>query len=99
MDFDRRLVPILAQDTQGRTAWRLSHRQQIGHICFHPFLLAVPGSTLAPFPHPAHRTGRVEFPRIRLYGQDLTHQLERRDDSGKNDAVDFGRVGRRTFND
>jgi hypothetical protein len=29
------------------------------------------GSTLAPFPHPAHRTGRADFPHPAL-GQDLT---------------------------
>src|SRR5260370_35159622 len=29
------------------------------------------GSTVAPFPHPAHRTGRADFPHPAL-GQDLT---------------------------
>src|SRR5450631_3704896 len=29
------------------------------------------GSTMAPFPHPAHRTGRADFPHPAL-GQDLT---------------------------
>jgi hypothetical protein len=37
-----------------------------------PFRLAEPhGSTMAPFPHPAHRTGQADFPHPAL-GQDFT---------------------------
>ena len=32
------------------------------------------GSTVAPFPHPAHRTGRADFPHPAL-GQDLTPSI------------------------
>ena len=34
------------------------------------------GSTLTPFPHPAHRTGHADFPHPAL-GQDFTHLLLR----------------------
>src|SRR5260370_21647891 len=34
------------------------------------------GSTVAPFPHPAHRTGRADLPHPAL-GQDLTPLLSR----------------------
>src|ERR1700686_3801475 len=34
------------------------------------------GSTMAPFPHPAHRTGRADFPHPAL-GQDFTPLLSR----------------------
>ncbi len=55
---------------QGREMWCGFCRSDISVSA--PFVWrCLSGSTVAPFPHPAHRTGRADFPHPAL-GQDLT---------------------------
>ena len=58
-------------DANGRVEmWRGFFRSDISVSA--PFVWrCLSGSTVAPFPHPAHRTGRADFPHPAL-GQDLT---------------------------
>src|SRR5450755_1230367 len=55
--------------------WRGGFRQNISVAA--PFVWrCLNGSTMAPFPHPAHRTGQADLPHPAL-GQDFTRSLSR----------------------
>src|SRR5882672_9031647 len=61
---------VLAYDRGRVEMWRGFCRSDISVSA--PFVWrCLSGSTVAPFPHPAHRTGRADFPHPAL-GQDLT---------------------------
>ncbi len=64
--------------------WRGDGRSE--HRCFRPFRWRCPMSqTMAPFPHPTHRTGHADFPHPAL-GQDFTPSPTTRRASGWSDA-------------
>src|ERR1035437_1759653 len=55
--------------------WRGGFRQNIS-VAASFVWRCLNGSTMAPFPHPAHRTGQADFPHPAL-GQDFTPSLSR----------------------
>src|SRR5207248_5669446 len=67
----RRTAVIFVPIILGRVGvWRSGGRLNISVAA--PFVWrCLTGSTLAPFPHPAHRTGHADFPHPAL-GQDIT---------------------------
>jgi hypothetical protein len=72
----RRVSRTAATAVVGRVEmWRGGGRSNISVSA--PFVWrCLSGSTVAPFPHPAHRTGRADLPHSAL-GQDLTRLLSR----------------------
>src|SRR5437763_3001317 len=67
--------------------WRSGGRPNISVAA--PFVWrCLTGSTLAPFPHPAHRTGHADFPHPAL-GQDITPSPT----TGRDQAVSGVRAG------
>src|SRR5437870_772925 len=85
---------VLPLDHGRRTAqfgrvevWRGGGRPNISVAA--PFVWrCLTGSTLAPFPHPAHRTGHADFPHPAL-GQDITPSPT----TGRGQAVSGVRAG------
>src|SRR5262252_4341441 len=68
--IDRRWQRAMTVEDGRVEMWRGICRSDISVSA--PFVWrCLSGSTVAPFPHPAHRTGRADFPHPAL-GQDLT---------------------------
>jgi len=67
---------VRAKDERGRVEmWRGGCRLHISVAASFDWR-CLSGSTMAPFPHPAHRTGQADFPHPAL-GQDFTPLLSR----------------------
>ena len=68
-----RLLLALAKELGRVEVWRGDVRLSMSVPA--PFVWwCLSGSTIAPFPHPAHRTGQADFPHPAL-GQDLTPSI------------------------